>query len=256
MPEFIQTRTSSAVGIVELNRPKVLNAINQQMVKELVDAFEAFDRDDEIRVIVLQGAGRAFAAGADINEMAKASAVELELLDQFAVWDRIRLVKKPVICSVQGFAFGGGFEMALSCDMIYAAEDAKFAFPEVNIGVMPGAGGTQMLTKAMGKRKAIEWLWTGDPMTAKEARHYGVVNKLVAPEVLHKETLMFAERLAKQAPLSLRMIKEAVNKAVDQPLQEGMLFERKNFSLLFASKDQKEGMQAFLEKRKPDFKGE
>ncbi|HET7628875.1 MAG TPA: enoyl-CoA hydratase-related protein [Bacillales bacterium] len=256
MFDFIQTRKSRGVGIVELNRPNVLNAINQQMVKEIVQVLETYDRDDEVRAIVLQGAGRAFAAGADINEMADVGAVEMEILDQFAVWDRIHLVKKPLICAVQGFAFGGGFELALSCDMIIAAEDAKFAFPEVNIGVMPGAGGTQMLTKAMGRRKAIEWLWTGEPMTAKEAHHYGVVNRLVAREVLHSETLKFAEKLAQKPPLSLRMIKEAVKKAVDQPLHEGMLFERKNFSLLFASNDQKEGMQAFLEKRKPDFKGE
>ncbi|HET7580735.1 MAG TPA: enoyl-CoA hydratase-related protein [Bacillales bacterium] len=255
MPEFIEAWKDGAVGVIELNRPKVLNAINQQMVKEIVSTMEEYDRDDEVKVIILQGAGRAFAAGADINEMAEAGAVEMELLDQFAVWDRIHSIKKPLICAVQGFAFGGGFELALSCDMMIAAENAKFAFPEVKLGVMPGAGGTQMLTKAMGKRKAIEWLWLGEPMPAKEALHYGVVNRTVAPEVLHDETLKFAKRLAKQPPLSLRMIKEAVNKAVDQTLHEGMLFERKNFSLLFSSQDQKEGMQAFLEKRKPDFKG-
>ncbi|HET7657348.1 MAG TPA: enoyl-CoA hydratase-related protein [Bacillales bacterium] len=256
MPELIETRTDGPVGIVELNRPKVLNAINQQMVKEVVSELEGFDQNDDVRVIILQGAGRAFAAGADINEMAEVGAIEMELLDQFAVWDRIHLIKKPLICAVQGFAFGGGFEMALSCDMIFASEDAKFAFPEVKLGVMPGAGGTQMLTKAMGKRKAIEWLWLGDPMPVKEALHYGVINHSVAVEVLHDEVLRFARRLAKQPPLSLRMIKESVNKAVDHSLYEGMQFERKNFSILFSSKDQKEGMSAFLEKRKPDFKGE
>lgn len=255
MPEFIETRKDGNVGIIELNRPKVLNALNQQMVKEIVSALEACDRDDEVKAIILQGAGRAFAAGADINEMSNVSAVEMELLDQFAVWDRVHLIKKPLIAAVQGFAFGGGFEMVLSCDMIIAAEDAKFAFPEVNIGVMPGAGGTQMLTKAMGRRKAIEWLWLGEPMAAKEALHHGVVNRLVAPELLHEETMKFAKRIAKQPPLSLRMIKEAVKKAVDHTLYEGMQYERKNFSILFASEDQKEGMQAFLEKRKPEFKG-
>ncbi|HEX7066013.1 MAG TPA: enoyl-CoA hydratase-related protein [Bacillales bacterium] len=256
MPELVEVRIDGQVGVVELNRPKVLNAINQQMVKEVVSALEDFDRNEDVRVLILQGAGRAFAAGADINEMAEVGAVEMELLNQFAVWDRIHLIKKPLICAVQGFAFGGGFELALSCDMIFASENARFAFPEVKLGVMPGAGGTQMLTKAMGKRKAIEWLWLGEPMPAKEALHYGVINHTVAPEVLHDEAMRFARRLAKQPPLSLRMIKESVNKAVDHSLSEGMQFERKNFSILFSSQDQKEGMQAFLEKRKPDFKGE
>lgn len=256
MLEMIETWKDAGIGVIQLNRPKVLNAINQQMVKEIVQTLENYDCDQEVRIIVLQGAGRAFAAGADINEMANIGAVEMELLDQFAVWDHVHRIKKPLICAVQGFAFGGGFEMALSCDMILASEDAKFAFPEVNIGVMPGAGGTQMLTKAMGRRKAIEWLWLGEPMPAKEAYANGVANRLIAPELLHEETMKFAKQLAKQPPLSLRMIKEAVKKAVDYSLHEGMQYERKNFSLLFASEDQKEGMSAFLEKRKPDFKGE
>lgn len=256
MPEFIQTRTEDRIGVIELNRPKVLNAINRPMVKEIVTALEEFDQDNDVRVIILQGKGRAFAAGADINEMSDAGTVDMELANQFADWDRIHLIKKPLVCAVQGFAFGGGFELALSCDVIFAAENAKFAFPEVKLGVMPGAGGTQMLTKAMGKAKAIEWLWLGEPMVAKEALHYGVINRVVAPEILHTETMRFARKLAKQPPLSLRMIKEAVNKAVDQSLAEGMQFERKNFSILFSSEDQKEGMRAFIEKRKPHFKGE
>jgi enoyl-CoA hydratase len=256
MPELIQTWKTDRIGVIELNRPKVLNAINRSMVKEMVTVMEAYDQDDDVRVIVLQGAGKAFAAGADINEMADATTVGMEMANQFADWDRIRAIKKPLVCAVQGFAFGGGFELALSCDVIFAAEDAKFAFPEVNLGVMPGAGGTQMLTKAMGKAKAIEWLWLGEPMTAKEALHHGVINRVVASEILHKETMRFAAKLTKQAPLSLRMIKEAVHKAVDQSLAEGMQFERKNFSVLFSSADQKEGMKAFIEKRKPKFKGE
>ncbi|MBO8157012.1 MAG: enoyl-CoA hydratase/isomerase family protein [Bacillaceae bacterium] len=252
---FIAVSVENQIGWIELNRPKVLNAINRPMVSEIVSAMEAFDRDDEVRVIVLSGRGRAFAAGADINEMADAGTVDMELINQFAEWDKISLIKKPVIGAVHGFALGGGFELALSCDMLFAAEGTEFGFPEVNIGVMPGAGGTQRLTKLMGKTKALEWLWTGERMPAKEALHYGVINRIIAPELLMEETMKFARKLAAKPPLSLRLIKEAANKAVDYPLHEGMQFERKNFYLLFSSEDQKEGMKAFIEKRNPKFKG-
>jgi enoyl-CoA hydratase len=254
--EFIKTWVEDAVAVIQLNRPKVLNALNRPMVDEIVAALEQFDREDQVRVIVLTGNERAFAAGADIDEMAEDTSISLEKLNQFAVWDRIALIKKPIIGSVNGYAFGGGFELALNCDILFAAESAQLGFPEVNIGVMPGAGGTQRLTKAMGKAKALEWLWLGDPMSAKEAYQYGVVNRLIAKEILFEETMKFAKRLSNQAPLSLRLIKEAVNKAVDSPLEEGLQVERKNFYLLFGSKDQKEGMKAFIEKRKPKFTGE
>jgi enoyl-CoA hydratase len=252
---YIRTRVEGEIAVVELNRPDVLNALNRQMVTEIVSALEAYDRHDEVRVIVLTGSGRAFAAGADIDEMAGDDPIKLELLNQFAEWDRLALIKKPMIASVNGFSLGGGFELALSCDLIVAAETAEFGFPEVNIGVMPGAGGTQRLTKLIGKTKALEWLWTGERMSAKEAHALGIVNRVVAPELLLEETMRLARKLAAKPPLSLRLIKEAVNKAVDYPLFEGMQFERKNFYLLFASEDQKEGMAAFIEKRKPRFQG-
>jgi len=243
------------VAVIELNRPHVLNALNRPMVTEIVRTIEAYDRNDDVRVIVLTGKGRAFAAGADIDEMANDDPITLDLLNQFAEWDRLALIKKPMIAAVHGFALGGGFELALCCDLLFASETAEFGFPEVNIGVMPGAGGTQRLTKLIGKTKALEWLWTGERMSAKTAYELGIVNRLIAPELLMEETMKFAEKLAKQPPLSVRFIKEAVHKAVDYSLYEGMQFERKNFYLLFASADQKEGMQAFVEKRKPKFQG-
>ncbi len=254
--EYIEVSIEGAIGVVMLNRQKVLNAINRPMVTEIVTVIEEFDRDDEVKVIVLSGKGRAFAAGADIDEMAEATAIELELLNQFTEWDRLAWVKKPIVGAVQGFALGGGFELALCCDILFAAHDAEFGFPEISLGVMPGAGGTQRLTKLMGKSKAMEWLLTGDRMSADEALHHGVINRVVAKELLMEETMKFARKIGKQAPLSLRLIKESVHKAVDYPIYEGMQFERKNFYLLFASKDQKEGMRAFKEKRKPNFEGE
>lgn len=253
--KYIRSWTEKGIGRIELNRPDVLNALNRAMVTEIVGTLEAYDQDEDVRVILITGAGRAFAAGADIKEMAEESSLDLERLNPFAEWDRIDKIKKPLLAAVQGLAYGGGFELALTCDMIFAADDARFAFPEVKLGVMPGAGGTQRLTKAMGKAKATEWLWLGEPMSAKEALHFGVINRTVAPEVLVDEAMDFALRLTKQPPLSLRLIKEAVHKAIDYSLYEGMQFERKNFYLLFSSADQKEGMRAFLEKRPPEFKG-
>ncbi|MBM7587811.1 enoyl-CoA hydratase [Bacillus pakistanensis] len=253
--EFINVHEQDGVGFVELNRPKVLNAINRVMVSEILNAFEVFDQNDEVRVIMLTGKGRAFAAGADIDEMAGDGAIDFELLNQFADWDRIAVVKKPIIGAIQGFALGGGLELALCCDLLFAADDAEIGFPEVNLGVMPGAGGTQRLTKLIGKTKAMEWLFTGERMKAEEACQLGIINRVVSREVLMEETERMARKLAEKPPLSLRLIKESVLKAMDYPLYEGMQYERKNFYLLFASEDQKEGMNAFIEKRKPNFKG-
>ncbi|MGR3762628.1 enoyl-CoA hydratase/isomerase family protein [Rossellomorea sp. NS-SX7] len=253
--EYIVVSERDGLGFIELNRPKVLNAINRPMVSEIVEAFEEFDRNDNVKVIILSGKGRAFAAGADIDEMSEDGAIDLELLNQFTEWDRLAWIKKPIIGAVQGFALGGGFELALCCDMLFAAEDASFGFPEVNLGVMPGAGGTQRLTKLIGKSRAMEWLMSGDRFTAAQALEWGVINRAIAPELLMEETEKFARKLASKPPLSIRLIKESVHKAVDYSLYEGMQYERKNFYLLFASEDQKEGMKAFVEKRKPHFKG-
>ncbi|SET53098.1 short chain enoyl-CoA hydratase [Oceanobacillus limi] len=253
--EFIKVLQEGKVGIIQFNRPKALHALNRQMVDEIVGQLKSFDQDDRIRVILLMGDERAFAAGADIDEMMDDTPLTLEFLDPFAIWDEISNVKKPTIAAVNGFALGGGFELALHCDLIIGAENAQFGFPEVKLGVMPGAGGTQFLTKAMGRRKALEWIWLGEPMSAQEALHYGVINRIVAPELVEEEAMRLANQLAEQAPISLRLIKEAVYAAEDQPVREGKKLERKNFYLSFASHDQKEGMQAFKEKRLPSFKG-
>jgi enoyl-CoA hydratase len=253
--ELIETSVKGDIGLIELNRPKVLNALNRQMVSEVLTAMEFYDQDPAVKVIVLTGRGRAFAAGADIDEMMDADAISMETLNQFTDWDRLAWIKKPVIGAVHGFALGGAFELALCCDMLFAAETAEFGFPEVSLGVMPGAGGTQRLTKLVGKTKAMEWILSGKRISAKDALHYGIINSTFAEEILMEETLKFANTIAKQAPVAVRLIKESILKAVDYPLYEGMQYERKNFYMLFATEDQKEGMRAFKEKRKPEFKG-
>ncbi|WP_042143166.1 enoyl-CoA hydratase/isomerase family protein [Paucisalibacillus sp. EB02] len=255
MSKYIKAFSEDGVGVVQLHRPEVLNALNRVMVDEIVNQLESFDKNDTIRVIVLIGNEKAFAAGADIEEMMEATPLTLELLNPFVEWDKIGRIKKPIIAAVNGFALGGGFELALHCDLIVAAEDAKFGFPEVKLGVLPGAGGTQFLTKAMGVRKALEWIWLGEPMSADVAYEYGVINRMIAPELVMEETMRLAKQLAKQPPISLRLIKEAVHAAVDLSLQDGKNLERKNFYLAFASEDQKEGMRAFSEKRPASFKG-
>lgn len=253
--DFIETTLMGSTAVIELNRPRQLNSLNTKMISEIVVAMESFDRNDTVRIIVLAGKGRAFSAGADIDEMTEANPISLELLNQFAEWDRLALIKKPIIGAVHGFVFGGGFELALCCDVLISAGNTEFAFPEVSLGVMPGAGGTQRLTKLVGRTKALEWLWTGERISAEVALKHGIINKIVAPELLMEETMKFAGRLSKQPPLSMRLIKDSVNKAVDSSLYEGMQYERKNFYLLFATEDQKEGMNAFIEKRKPDYQG-
>lgn len=251
----IKTWVEDHVGVIQLNRPKVLNALNRQMVSEILETMEAWDRDDDVAAMIVTGNSKVFAAGADIAEMAEDDSISLELLNQFTEWDRLAWVKKPIIAAVNGYCLGGAFELALSCDLMVAAENAQFGFPEINLGVMPGAGGTVRLTKLMGRAKALEWLWTGDYMTAEFAKENGVVNRTVAPELVFEEAMKLAQKIAKQAPLSVRMIKEAVNKSVDHSVYDAMQFERKNFYMLFSSEDQKEGMRAFVEKRKPQFKG-
>lgn len=242
-------------AVVQFNRPDVLNAINMELMAELVEALQSLDNDDDVRCVILTGNEKAFAAGADIKEMADASAMEMLKRDQFARWDKIRKVKKPIIAAVSGFALGGGCELAMTCDLIIASESARFGQPEINIGVMPGAGGTQRLTRAIGKAKAMEIVLTGKTFTAEEARDWGLVNKVVPIEYYLQEARNLAREVASKPPVAVRLAKEAVLKSFDTTIEDGLAFERKNFYLLFASEDQKEGMKAFVGKRKPDWKG-
>lgn len=253
--EFIITGREDGVGIVTLNRPKILNALNLQLIDELVAELELLDKDPDIRTILITGNDKAFAAGADINEMAEASAIDIMKRNQFAVWDRISQISKPIIGAVSGFALGGGCELMMNCDIVIASESAVFGQPEIKLGVMPGAGGTQRLVRAVGLRKAMEMLLTGEPISAAEALRYGLVNRVVPVEAYYQEALKLAKQIAAQPPLAVQVIKKAAHKADDLPLQEGMDYERNGFYLLLASEDRKEGMQAFLEKRRPRFTG-
>jgi enoyl-CoA hydratase len=251
----IEVTTEGAIGIVTLNRPKALNALSHELMAELVQALEGFDRDEKIRAIVLTGSERAFAAGADIKEMADETSISIMLKDQFATWDRVKNIKKPIVAAVSGFALGGGCELAMTCDIIVASETAQFGQPEINIGVIPGAGGTQRLTRCVGKYRAMEMILTGKPITAHEALGYGLVCKVVPVELFLDEAKAVAKEIAKRPPLAVQLAKEAVLKAFDVPMVEGLNFERKNFYTLFASEDQKEGMKAFMEKRAATFVG-
>ncbi len=255
--EFIKVnpQIQPFVALIELNRPKELNALNLQLMGEIRDALRQLDADDNVRAIVITGSKKAFAAGADIKQMAGKGAVDMLLIDQFSTWDAIRKTKKPLIAAVSGFALGGGCELAMTCDMIIASETAQFGQPEIKIGVMPGAGGTQRLTRAIGKAKAMEMVLTGRFIAAAEADRLGLVTKVVPEELYLEEALKLAARIAEMSPIAVRMAKESVNRSYEGHLDDGLHFERKNFYMLFASDDQKEGMAAFIEKRKPDFKG-
>jgi len=243
------------VALLRFNRPKQLNALNGQVMDELCSALEALDGDDAIRVLVVTGSERAFAAGADIGEMADASPIDMLRTNRIAQWDRVRRIRKPVIAAVAGWCLGGGCELAMALDLIVAAESARFGQPEINIGVIPGAGGTQRLTRAVGKSVAMEMILTGEPIDAREAHRLGLVARVVPNELLVEDALALAAKIAAKSPLALRMAKEAVNAAYEMSLTDALAHERRLFYLLFASDDQKEGMAAFLEKRDPDFKG-
>lgn len=243
------------VATIQLNRPKVLNALNLELMIELVDTLEVLDRDESIRCIVLAGSERAFAAGADITEMANATTIEMLMRDQFTRWDRVRKIKKPIIAAVSGFALGGGCELMMHCDIIIASETARFGQPEILIGVMPGAGGTQRLTRAVGKALAMEMVLTGRQITADEALRAGLINKIVPVEYFLEEAQKMAKDIANKPPIGVRLAKEAVLKSFDTTIEMGLEFERKNFYLCFSSEDMKEGMAAFIEKRKPEWKG-
>ncbi len=247
--------TDGPVGVVRLNRPEVRNALNLRLMEELVQALEAFDADPAVGCILLEGNDAAFAAGADIAEMADAGAVEMLLRDQFARWDRIRRVKKPIVAAVSGYALGGGCELAMLCDIVVASSTAQFGQPEIGLGVMPGAGGTQRLTRAVGKNRAMEMVLTGRLISAQEALAAGLILKAVPLEVYRAEAMLLAKDIAARPPIAVRLAKEAVLKSFDTFLEAGLEFERKNFYLLFATGDAREGMRAFLEKRPPDWTG-
>lgn len=252
---IVEPRYDKHIALVRFNRPKELNALNRRLMTELRDALKGLDDDDEVRVIVLAGNERAFAAGADIKEMSGKSAIEMILIDQLSTWDQIKKTKKPIIAAVSGFTLGGGCELAMTCDMIVASETAQFGQPEIKIGVIPGAGGTQRLTHAIGKARAMEMVLTGKFISAEEALRFGLINKVVPVELYLSEAVKLAKEIAAMSPIAVRMGKEAVLQSFSGSLEEGLLFERKNFYMLFASEDQKEGMNAFMEKRKAEFKG-
>jgi enoyl-CoA hydratase len=252
---LINPQVEKNVALIQLHRPKELNALNRQLMAELRDALLELDGDENVRVIVLTGNEKAFAAGADIKEMADASAIDMLNRDQFATWDQIKKTKKPIIAAVSGFALGGGCELMMNCDLIIASETARLGQPEIKIGVMPGAGGTQRLTRSVGKALAMEIILTGRMITADEAYRIGLINRVVPVEYYLREALNWAKEIAEYAPVALKLAKESVLQSFSSTLEEGLLLERKNFYLLFASQDQKEGMNAFIEKRKADFKG-
>ncbi len=243
------------IGIVQLNRPKVLNALNFELMSELVSGLEELDKDQAVRVIILTGSGRAFAAGADLPEMSQATPVDLILGRRFELWDRIRKISKPIIAAVGGYCLGGGNELAMNCDIIIASETATFAQPEINVGIIPGAGGTQRLTRVIGKYRSMEMILTGKSISAEEAYRIGLVNRVVPPESLMEEAKKLGAEIASKPPISIRSAKEAILRAQDTTLEVGLEFERKAFCMLFATEDGKEGMRAFVEKRKPNFKG-
>jgi len=243
------------IGIVQLNRPKVLNALNFEIMSELVSALEELDREVAIRAIILTGSERSFAAGADLAEMSQSTPVDLVLGRRFELWDRIRKISKPIIAAVSGYCLGGGNELAMNCDLIVASETATFGQPEVNVGIIPGAGGTQRLPRLVGKYKAMEMILTGRSISADEAYRIGLVNRVVPPESLMEEAKKIATDIASKPPISIHSAKEAILRAQDTTLEVGLEFERKAFYMLFATEDGREGMKAFLEKRKPIYQG-
>jgi len=253
--EHIIVEQEPPVGIIRINRPKVLNALNFHLIKEIVETLEAFDKDDGLKVTVLTGNDDAFSAGADIKELSEATPVELIKRNQFALWDRMKKISKPIIGAVSGYALGGGCELAMACDIIIASESAKFGQPEINMGIMPGAGGTQRLTRALGKYRAMEMILTGQHITAREAEKHGLVNRVVPVESYYQEAKKLARQIADKGPIATRLAKDAILKAFETGLDEGLQFERRNFYLLFSTEDMKEGMQAFIDKRSAQFKG-
>ncbi len=253
--ETILVEKIEGAGLIRLNRPKALNAINSTLLGELMGALEAFDANDEIGAMVITGNEVAFAAGADIKQMTSASAVEMLKSDFIPAFDRILSIRKPIIAAVSGWCLGGGSELALSCDMIIASETAKFGQPEIDLGVIPGAGGTQRLTKAVGKAIAMEMVLNNRTINAAEALHYGLVNYVLPVAEYLGVALSLAKEIATRAPLAIQLAKETINQAFETPLSQGLAVERRAFNFLFATEDQKEGMAAFVEKRNAAWKG-
>jgi len=253
--EMILAETRGQVGLITLNRPHVMNALNNQLMREAMDALEAFDKNDTIGAMVITGNEKAFAAGADIKEMANKSIQQMMDTDHIAVFGRIRTIRKPIIAAVSGWALGGGCEIAMSCDIIVASETARFGLPEVTIGVIPGAGGTQRLTHAVGKALAMEMILNNRMLSAREALQHGLVNRVVPVDAYLDEALKLAEEIASRAPLAVRTAKKMINQTYERTLAEGLTVEKQEFYNLFATEDQKEGMKAFVEKRKPEWTG-
>lgn len=253
--EHIIVEREDAIATVMLNRPKVLNALNGPLMAELAEAMEALDEDPAVRCIVLTGNEKAFAAGADIQEFQNKDPIDLHLNNPFLTWTRVSRINKPVIAAVSGFALGGGCELALMCDMVIASETARFGLPETNLGLIPGAGGTQRLPRVVGKYLAMEMVLAGRMLTATEAQQAGIVNRVVPAEGYLDEAKALARTVAAKAPVALRLAKRAINKAFSSTLDEGLDFEQHCFFTLFASEDKKEGVDAFLAKRKAEFKG-
>jgi enoyl-CoA hydratase len=254
--ETIIVERRGRVGVIRLNRPQALNALNAALMNELLDAAETLDADADVGCILITGSDKAFAAGADIKEMADKSYIDIFRTDYTADYERLTRVRKPVIATVAGFALGGGCELAMMCDFIIAADNAKFGQPEIKLGVIPGIGGTQRLTRAVGKAKAMDLILTGRMMDAAEAERSGLVARVVPAASLMEEAMKVAETIAALSQPSLLAAKEAVNRSFETPLSEGVRFERRAFHALFATKDRKEGMAAFVEKRPPRFTNE
>jgi enoyl-CoA hydratase len=255
MDAYVLSSTDGPVGIVTLNRPRQLNALAGPLMRELADALEQHDADPTIRAIVLTGGPSVFAAGADIKEMADASAVDMLLRNTLGAWDRVRGITKPVIAAVAGYALGGGCELAMLCDIIIAAENARFGQPEINIGLMPGAGGTQRLTRSIGKYLSADMILTGRMLSAEDALRHGLAARIVPPELIVEAAVKLGKEIAQKPPISVRLAKEAITHAFEGRVDDGIGLERKLFYLLFASRDAHEGMHAFVDKRQPTYDG-
>jgi enoyl-CoA hydratase len=253
--QFVLSSAEGAVGIVTLNRPRQLNALARPLMTELVDALERHDADPAIRVIVVTGGPTVFAAGADIREMADASAVDMLVRNNIGLWDRARQITKPLIAAVAGYALGGGCELAMLCDLIVAGENARFGQPEINIGLIPGAGGTQRLTRTLGKFLAMDMVLTGRMLNAEDALRHGLASRVVPPESVVQEAVSLGQEIAQKAPIAVRLAKQAVTHAFEGRVDDGIELERKLFYLLFATQDAHEGMHAFVDKRQPSYEG-